>query len=140
MVKHWNDKVRIAVGNISLELPVCLLDRRATLTSSAASVFVGNGLTVIVDQGPFADRLDGYAKHSGFREETGEVGGASGRTIACRSHDRGMYTVATHIPAPNHVTVVVQANALVPEPVPRKIIDSLLLLGSSSSRCAEAGG
>lgn len=131
---HWNENVRIAVGNISLELPVCLLARRATLTSSAASVFVGSGLTVIIDQGPFADRLDGYASDPESRKEIEVVDGTSGRTIACRSHDRGTYTVATHIPAPNHVTVVVQANDFVPEPVPRKIIESLRLLSLTGIR------
>lgn len=132
-MKHWDEKVRIAVGNISLELPVLLLNRQATLTSCPASVFVGSGLTVIVDQGPFADRLDGYASHPEYQEGIEEVTGTPGRTIACRSHERGTYTVATHIPAPNHVTVVVQANAFVPEPVPRKIIESLRLLESSIS-------
>jgi len=135
-VKHWDEKVRIAVGSISLELPVFLLNRQATLPSFPASVFVGSGLTVIVDQGPFADRLDSYASHPEFHEEIDEVNGTSGRTIACRSPERGTYTVATHIPAPNHVTVVVQANALVPEPVPRKIIESLRLLESSISGVA----
>ena len=127
---HWHEKVRIAVGNISLELPLFLLDRQATLTSCAASVFVGSGLTVIVDQGPFADSLDGYASHPESQEVIEEVSGTSGRTIACRSHDRDTYTVATHLPAPNNVTVVVQANAFVPEPVPRKIIESLRLIES----------
>jgi len=91
-------------------------------------VFAGSGVTVIVDQGPFADRLDSYAGSPEFREEIKDVAGTTSRAISFRSPDRGTYTVATHLPAPRHVTVVVQADASVPERVPRGVIESLQLL------------
>jgi hypothetical protein len=127
-VTHWDEKVRVAVGNISLELPASLSRGQDTPIDSAASVFSGSGVTVIVDQGPFADRLDSYAGHPEFREEIKDVAGTTSRAIYFRSPDRGTYTVATHLPEPRQVTVVVQADASVPERVPRGVIESLRLL------------
>jgi hypothetical protein len=127
-VTRWDEKVQVAVGNVSLELPTYLVKKQDTPIDSAASVFEGSGVTVIIDQGPFADRLDSYAGHLEFREEIKDVAGMTSRTISFQRPDRGTYTVATHIPAPKHVTVVVQADASVPEQVPREIIKSLRLL------------
>jgi len=124
----WDDKVRVTVGNVSLELPTSVVVRQDTSIDSAASVFEGSGVMVIVDQGPFADRLDSYAGYPGYREEVTEIAGMAGRTITFRSPDGGAYTLAIHISAPKQVTVVVTADDSVPEWVPRGIIASLQLL------------
>jgi hypothetical protein len=128
VVTQWDEKVRVAVGNVSVELPSLLLKRDDTPIDSASSVFEGGGMTVIVDHGPFADRLDSYAGHADYEEEIRDVAGTASRTISFRSGDRGTYTVAAHFPAPKHVTVLIQADASVPERVPREIIESLRLL------------
>jgi hypothetical protein len=127
-VTHWDDKVRVAVGNVSLELPTVLVKREDTSIDSMGGVFEGGGVTVIVDQGPFADRLDSYAGHPEYQDGITDVAGTISRRISFRSPDRGTYTVATHLTAPRHVTVVVQAEDSVPERVPKEIIDSLQLL------------
>lgn len=125
---RWDEKVRVSVGNVSLELPTSLVKRPDIPIDSAAGVFEGSGVMVIVDQGPFANRLDSYAGHPEYQEKIKEVAGTTSRTISFQSPDRGTYTVAIHLPAPKHVTVVVQADAYVPEQVPREIIESLRLL------------
>lgn len=125
---RWDEKVRVVVGKVSLELPVALVKRQDAPLDSAAGVFEGSNVTVIVDQGPFADRLDSHAGRPEYQEEVKPVAGTSGRTIFFRSPQGGTYTVAIHLPAPKHVTVVVQADASVPEQVPRDIVESLRLL------------
>lgn len=124
----WNQKVRVAVGNVSLELPNAVPKRQDAPIDSAASVFEGGGVTVIVDQSPFADRLDSLAGLPEYREEVKNVGGTIGRMVFFHSPDRSMYTVGIHLPAPAHVTIVVQADASVPERIPREIVGSLRLL------------
>lgn len=125
---RWDEEVRVAVGNVSLELPTALVKRQDTPIDSAASVFEGSGMTVIIEQGPFADRLESQAGRPEYQEEIKNVAGTTSRTIFFRSPDHGTYTMATHLSAPKYVTVVVQADASVPEQVPREIIESLRLL------------
>jgi hypothetical protein len=90
-------------------------------------MFEGSGVTVMVDKGPFADRLDSYAGRPEYREEIKDVAGMTSRMISFRSPERGTYTMATHLPEPHHLTIVVQSDISVPEQVPREIIESLRL-------------
>jgi hypothetical protein len=126
-VPHWNEKVRVTVGNLGLELPSALVKTQDTAIDSASAVFEGSGLTVIVDQGPFADRLDGYVGNPGYREEMRNMAGATARTIFFQRPDRGTYTMAVHFTAPKLVTVVIHADKSVPEQVPKEILESLRL-------------
>jgi hypothetical protein len=121
----WDEKVRVTLGNVSLELPASVVKNQETSIESAGGVFEGGGLTVIVDEGPFADRLDSYIGLPGFREETREVAGVTGRKVFFRRPERGTYTVGVHVPAPKHVTVAVHAEASVPERVAEAIVNSL---------------
>ncbi len=125
---RWDEKVRVTVGNVSLALPTSLVKRQDTPIDSAASVFEGSGVMVIVDQGPFADPLNSYAGHPGFWEEIKDVAGTPSRMISFRSPDLSTYTVAIHLLAPKHVTVVVQADDSVPKRVPKEIVESLQML------------
>jgi hypothetical protein len=127
-VTRWDEKVRVVVGNVSLELSTSLMRREGTHIDSSANVFEGSGIIVIIDQGPFADRLDYYADRPEYQEKIKNIAGTTSRTISFRCPDRGTYTVAAHLLSPKHVTVVVQADAFVPERVPREIIESLRLL------------
>jgi hypothetical protein len=121
----WNEKARVAVGNVSLELPASVVQRQDTSIDSAGGVFEGGGMMVIVDEGPFADRLDSYVGLPDFRENTKEVAGTTGREVFFRKPDRGTYTIGIHVPAPKHVTLVIHADASIPERVAEEIIDSL---------------
>jgi hypothetical protein len=126
-VPQWNEKIRVTVGNVGLELPSSLVKRQDTAVDSASAVFEGSGLIVIVDQGPFADRLDAYVGNPEYREEMRNIAGTTARTIFFRRPDRGTYTMAVHLTAPKLVTVVVHADKSVPEQVPGEIIESLRL-------------
>ncbi len=128
-VSHWNEKVQVTVGNVRLNLPAALVKSQETAIDSAAALFEGSGVTVIVDQGPFADRLDSYVGNPEYREEIRNIAGTTARTIFFRRPDRGTYTMAVHLPAPKLVTVVVHADASVPEQVPGEIIASLQVPG-----------
>ena len=126
----WEDRVRVVVGSISLELPTALVDKRNTAVDSAASVFEGSGLTVTVDQGPFASRLDADVGRPAYREGYKDIGGTRSRTVFFRSADGRSFTTGLHVPAPKHVTVVIQADKSVPEEVATAIRDSVQLLGN----------
>jgi hypothetical protein len=120
-----DEKVRVTVGRVSLELPVGVVNRQDTPIDSHASVFEGGGMMVVVDQGPFANRLASNAGRPGYREEIRNVGGTTSRTVSFEDPERGTYTVATHLAPPASVTVAVQAQATVPRQVPRTIIESV---------------
>jgi hypothetical protein len=122
---HWEEKTRIEVGKVSLELPTSLLNRKGDPIDSAANIFEGEGVMVIVDQGPFADRLTSYVGLPEYREDSIHVAGTSGHTIFFQSPDGGTYTMAIHLPMPQNVTVVIKSASSVPESVPREIIESL---------------
>lgn len=122
---HEDETVRVVVGKVSVELPASLAKRPGTPIDSASAVYEGAGLIVNVDQGPFASRLDRYAGQPDYRETSDTAGGPARRTIFFRSPAQNTYTLATHVSTPTPVTVVVQADASVPERVANAIVDSV---------------
>ena len=123
----WAEKVRVTVGSVSLEVPAVLANGQDPAIDSAAAVLRGHGLTVIVDQGPFADRLDAMTGRPGYVETAGRIAGRAARIVTFRGEAPGSHTVAAHLPAPDSVTVVVQAEGSVPERIGRGIVESLRL-------------
>ncbi len=126
-MSQWDDRVRVVVGSVSLELPRALVKSGETAVDSAAGVFEGAGLTVTVDQGPFASRLDSDMGRPDYREGFSDVGGTRSRTIFFRSADGRSFTTGVYAPAPKNVTVVIHADASVPEEVATAIRDSVQL-------------
>jgi hypothetical protein len=124
-VVAWDETVPRTFGDIVIDLPAAVVEGGATAIDSAANTFEGEGLSVIVDRGPFADRLDSHFGRPDYREELTEKVGTVGRTIFFRDPAEHTYTVATHLPAPVFLTVVVRADESVPEGVPRHIIESI---------------
>ena len=122
---RWDEKVRVAVGNVSVELPASVVQGQDAPVDSAARVFAGGGMRIIVDQGPFANRLDAYAGLPDYQQQNKDFGGTTARTISFRTPERGTSTVAIHVPAPKFVTVVVEADSDVPKQVSEQIINSL---------------
>src|SRR4051812_41485897 len=102
----WDDRVRVVVGSVSLELPVATVKKGETGVDSAAGVFEGGGLTVTVDQGPFVNHLDADVGRPDYREDVKDIGGTRSRTIFFRSADGQSYTTGVYVPAPKQVTVV----------------------------------
>lgn len=116
---------RVQIGHVSVELPVSMARQPGEGVDTAAAVFKGGGVTVIVDAGPFADRLDSYGGRAGFRAEA--QGGGGGQTISFRNPGRGTFTVATRISGPKPATILVEADASLPEEAARRIIASVKL-------------
>ncbi len=124
---------RVTVGAISLEVPATLVPSGGTPVDSVSAVFEGTGVIVIVDQGPFADRLQTAPGRPEYREAPTEVAGATGRSIYFRSPEDKTFTVATVLSAPTAVTVVVRAAETVPAEVAQRIVASVQLVGSNVS-------
>ena len=121
----WDAKHRVKLGIASLELPRILERREGASIDSNAGVFEGGGLIVVVDQGPFANRVDSHSGRPGYKEELKDVAGVTGRMIFFRNPDMNAYTVALFLPAPVLVSISIQAGDAVPERVARDIIESL---------------
>lgn len=113
---------------MSLELPSALVAGRGDGIDSAAGVFEGAGVSVVVDQGPFSDPLTTHAGRPEHRDEAIDVAGTAARLVSFRDPEDRTYSVGAHVPGPSPVTVVVRADASVPEHVPRDIVESLRLL------------
>jgi hypothetical protein len=125
----WDEKVRVALGGFSLELPVSLAKQPGTPVDSLAGRFEGSGLSVIVDQGPFSDRLSSYVGRPDYQEEAEEIAGVPARIVFFRTPEEGTYTVAAHMPGLNNLTVFVRAAESVPQSVARDIIQSVEPVG-----------
>jgi hypothetical protein len=123
MMTAWEDKVRVRVGRVSLEIPQSLTKGGAGVDSEAA-VFESPDLTVVVDQGPFADSLDAQGAAPGAGTETVTIAGRSARLLSTPA-EGGRHTVAVHVPELDRLTVAVHAGDTVPRHVPREIIDSI---------------
>jgi hypothetical protein len=120
----FEPRVHVRVGAVGLELPATLTARAGTPADSASAVFEGEGLTVLVDQGPFAPSLDADVGRPGYREEPTEVGGTPARLVTF-DEPGGSFTTALEIAPPNRATVVVRADGSVPRHVPLDIVRSV---------------
>jgi hypothetical protein len=123
----FEPRVRVHVGAVGLDLPAIVARQPGTPTDSASATFDGGGLTVLVDQGPFAPTLDADVGRPGFREERTDVGGSRAR-IVTYDEDDGSFTTALEIAAPHRATVVVRADSSVPRQVPLEIVRSVQTL------------
>ncbi len=120
-----NEATRVRVGAISLEVPAQLVASSDAPIDSPAAVLAGAGITVIVDQGPFADRMESSIGLPDRRQEQLQVAGIVGRIVSFRTPEAHTYTVAAVLSEPVRATVVVRADDSVPEPHARRIIESL---------------
>lgn len=120
----WNEKIRITVGSVSLELPEIMVRDQKHPVDTSAGVFEAEGLTVIVDEGPFADRLDrgGGAE---YEEKIIELAGYTGRLISYLVPSESTRVTGFHTTAPQSFTVHVRAGASVPTSVVEDIFCSL---------------
>ena len=120
-----NEATRVRVGAISLEVPSQLVASSDAPIDSPAAVLTGAGMTVIVDQGPFADRMESSVGLPDRRQEPLHATGIAGRIVSFRTPDEHTYTVAAVLSEPVRATVVVRADDSVPESQARRIIESL---------------
>jgi hypothetical protein len=121
----FEPRIRVRVGAVSLELPAVLASRQGVPVDSTSAVFQGGGLTVLVDQGPFAPSLDADVGRPGFREVAAEAGGSPARLVIFDDEGGASYTTAIEVAAPRRITVVVRADSSVPRQVPLEIVQSV---------------
>ena len=119
------ETTRIRVGAISVAVPAQLLASTDEPIDSSAAVLTGGGITVIIDQSPFADRMESSIGQPGRREESAQIAGATGRIVSFRTPEDHTYTVAAVLSEPVPATVVVRADDSVPERDARRIVESL---------------
>ncbi len=124
---RWDDLVPVQVGGLRLQLPAALVPRDVAAFDQPAAVFEGPGVTVVVDVGPFADRLDAHVGKPAFREALVDVAGARGRRVSFRSPDAGTATTALHVDAPHPFTVAVIAEPSVPGAFAEEVLASVEL-------------
>lgn len=96
-------------GGISLELPESLIRQEGAGVDSRAALFEGDGLAVLVDQGPFADSLTTHVGRPEYAERMQTIAGVAARTLFYRAPEEGGYVMAAHLPDLNRLTVVVRA-------------------------------
>ena len=120
----FEPRVHARVGTVALELPATVAPQAGTPVDSASAVFEGEGLAVLVDQGPFAPSLDADVGRPGYQEEALQVGGSPARLITY-DEDDGRFTTALEIAGPHRTTVVVRADRSVPRQVPLEIVRSV---------------
>ncbi|MGR7025710.1 hypothetical protein [Geodermatophilus sp. URMC 62] len=124
---RWGDLVPVRVGGLWLQLPAALVPGGGRAFDGPAAVFEGPGVTVVVDVGPFADRLDGHAGKPAFHEALVDVAGARGRRVTFRTPDAGTSTSALHVDAPRPFTVAVITEPSVPDAVAAGVLASVQL-------------
>jgi hypothetical protein len=123
---RWSDRVPVQVGGLRLRLPAALVRTGAPIDGPSA-VFEGAGVTVVVDAGPFADRLEAHVGKPAFEESPVEVSGASGRRVSFDAPDTGTHTNALHVDGPRPFTVAVIAAPSVPDTVAADVLASVRL-------------
>lgn len=118
--------MEIVLGRVRLTIPDTLQPSRGHAIDSASAVFEGGGISVVVDQGPFADDLGAYGNRSAYRSFVLQVDGQEARMIRYADSDAPdpAVTVGIHVGGTEAVTVVVRAPD---EPTARRIVDSLRL-------------
>lgn len=124
---------RGTVGDVGLQLPAALQHQPGSPVDGPAAVFTGGGLTVVVDAGPFADRLDSRVGEPSFAEHTDASRGLTERRVTYRDPRTHAYTAAVHLGPARPVTVTVTADDGVPEDVVTGVLD-VLALGPATPR------
>jgi hypothetical protein len=76
---------RVRVADVEIETPVDLASEASV--EGGTAVLSGGGLTLIVDQGPFADRLTGYEDRAGFVRRREQIGGQPAELVTFRADD-----------------------------------------------------
>ena len=128
--QEWSRTSFEAVGDFGS--PVTLHKTDAQGIDTDFGEWKGEGLTVRIDYGIYADPLMSYRDRDGYEELTEEIDGRMARIVSFRPSNGGRFAAA-HFKAPNvtggrtanRLTMTVEAAAMVGEDVPLRIIRSL---------------
>ena len=120
-----NVKEIILRNRVSIRLPeeVGPTDDRAI--DSTAATWSGKGISLLVDEGPFADPLTSYENRPNYRAAEETIGGRKARVVAFDQPD-GTRSVAAHFPddggEPGALTVVARGESGVAQELLNQII------------------
>lgn len=114
----------MAIGAAALEIPEGLTPHGRGIDSDS-QYLQGEGMSVIIDQGPFANSLTSAVGSPDYEERSEEIAGFPARIVFYRNPEDGTYTVAAHIADLNRLTVVVRASESVPRQAANEVIRSI---------------
>lgn len=98
-------------AGLRFRAPDGLVASAAVSIDSQSATFTGPGVTVLIDSGPFSDRLDGYESKRGFERSFGTVAGEDATMVKFITEDGSTIVGGARIHAtPSHpaLTLVVQ--------------------------------
>jgi hypothetical protein len=116
---------RVRVGTVSLAVPDYLVEDPGQPIDSPSKVLTGPHMSIVIDQGPFADRLAGMVNCPGYRKEYYNLAGTNARAVFCLNEGNAGYTIASHVPELNHLTVAIRAGEMSSESTARRILESI---------------
>ena len=117
-------KVRLASG-VTLEVPDFVASGESVGVDSLTASYEGEGLSVVVDQGAFVDRLESQASGTRLWRNLEEIDGTVAVVVAFRDADPNWTTYAAHFPEPVPMTIVVRAREDLGSEIPLSIIRSV---------------
>lgn len=113
---------------IRLSVPTDVSASGEPSIDSGASVWRGEGVTVIFDEGAFSDPLTSYSNRPSYRLAEEVIGGRRARVVSFEPTDGGHYIAAHFLgngEAEGPVTVAVQTAKGVPPEVGATIVRSI---------------
>jgi hypothetical protein len=123
---------RLTLGNrIRLSVPADVSPSAEPSIDSGASLWRGEGVTVIFDEGPFSDPLTSYSNRPNYRMTDEVIGGRRARVVSFEPEDGGHYVAAHFLDESESgglVTVAVQTAKGVPPAVGAAIVQSVAFL------------
>jgi hypothetical protein len=117
-------KARLANG-VTLEVPDSVASSDRVGVDSPTASYEGEDLSVVVDQGPFVDRLESNTSGTRLWRNPEEIDGTVAVVVATRDADPNWTTYAAHFPEPVPLTIVVRARKDLGPEVPLRIIRSV---------------
>jgi hypothetical protein len=117
-------QVRLASG-VTLEVPDFIAPSESVGVDSLTASYEGEGLSIVVDQGAFVDRLESNASGTRLWRNVEEIDGTGAVVVAFQDADLNWTTYAAHLPEPVPMTIVVRAREDLGSEVPLNIIRSV---------------
>jgi hypothetical protein len=92
MAKDWSEAMPrnwkyFRYGRLEFLAPAGVEPQNVAAIDSPANQYSGEGITIIVDTGPFADPLTRYQSYADYRHIGDQVGGRSANIISFSSSD-----------------------------------------------------
>lgn len=130
MVEDWSEATPhnwkyFRYGSLEFRAPAGVEPQPGAAFDSPAIQYSGEGITITIDTGPFADPLTRYQGHADYRRISDQVGGRSANIVSFSSD--GSHVVAARL-APDDVeaiTFVIHLKKEVSDEIAFKILRSV---------------